>query len=50
MAHLTRGRTLAAAILLGGATLAPLTISTAATDDELVLRRVLLSSPRGKPA
>ncbi len=44
MAHLTRGRTLAAAILLGGATLAPLGYAPAAAADELELRRVLLST------
>ena len=42
MAHLTRGHTLAAAILLGGASLAPL--SMPANADELALRRVLLST------
>ena len=44
MAHLTRGRTLAAAILMGGASLAPLGMSSAAEADELTLRRVLLST------
>ncbi len=43
MAHLTRGRSLAAAIVLGGAALAPLTAPAAAAD-ELDLRRVLLST------
>ncbi len=44
MAHLTRGRILAAAILAGGATLAPLCIGAAASANELTLRRVLLST------
>ncbi len=44
MAHLTRGRTLAAAILLGGASLASPGLSAAAAADELTLRRVLLST------
>ncbi len=44
MAHLTRGRTLAAAILLGGASLASPGLSAPAAADELTLRRVLLST------
>ena len=44
MAQLTRGRTLAAAILLGGASMAPLAASAPAVADELALRRVLLST------
>ncbi len=45
MAQLTRGRTLAAAILLGGASLLPLSLSMPAlAADDLTLRRVLLST------
>ena len=44
MAHLTRGRTLAAAILLGGVALATPGLSAPAAADELNLRRVLLST------
>ena len=44
MAQLTRGRTLAAAILLGGASMASLAASAPAVADELALRRVLLST------
>ncbi len=44
MAQLTRGRALAAAILLSGASLAPLAVSTPASADDLALRRVLLST------